>query len=43
LKKREGVIGAPEKPNVVLNKMVVAKPTPAAAKIAARKMPGSKT
>jgi DNA-3-methyladenine glycosylase II len=43
LKKREGVIGAPEKANTVLNKMVVAKPTSAAAKIAARKMPGSKT
>jgi DNA-3-methyladenine glycosylase II len=42
LKKREGVIGAPEKTNAVLNKMVVAKPTPAAAKIAARNMPGSK-
>src|SRR6202451_4060150 len=38
LTKREGVIGAPEKTNAVLNKMVVAKPTPAAAKIAARKM-----
>jgi len=43
LKKREGVIGVPEKTNTVLNKTVVAKPTPAAAKIAARKMPGSKT
>src|SRR5271169_2112078 len=38
LKKREGVIGAPEKTNSVLNKIVVAKPTPAAAKITARKM-----
>jgi DNA-3-methyladenine glycosylase II len=42
LKKREGVIGATEKSNAVLNKTPVAKPTSAAAKIAARKMPGSK-
>jgi DNA-3-methyladenine glycosylase II len=42
LKKREGVIGAPEKTNAVLNKAVVAKPTLAAANIPAARMPGSK-
>ncbi len=40
LKKREGVIGAPEKANAVLNKMPVAKATSAKAKITAAKKPG---
>jgi DNA-3-methyladenine glycosylase II len=44
LKKREGVIGAPEKANAVLNKSPVAKATSAKIKItAAGKPPGSKT
>src|ERR1700723_2333356 len=43
LKKREGVIGAPEKTNAVLNRMPVAKPTSAKTKITAEKKPGSKT
>src|ERR1700723_2364759 len=43
LKNREGVIGAPEKTNAVLNKLPVAKPTSAKAKITAEKKPGSKT
>jgi DNA-3-methyladenine glycosylase II len=42
LKKREGVIGAPEKTNVVLNKLVVAKRTSAKGKITAGKKPGPK-
>ena len=46
LKKREGVIGAQQKPNAVLNKMPVAKRSSAKAKIAAAKLsektPGSK-
>src|SRR3984885_13923731 len=42
LKKREGVIGAPEKTNAVLNRMPVAKPTSAKTKITAAKQPGSK-
>src|ERR1700704_5325691 len=43
LKKREGVIGAPEKANAVLNKSPVAKATSAKIKItAAAKPPGSK-
>ena len=46
LKQREGVIGAQQKPNAVLNKMPVAKRSSAKAKIAAakpsRKTPGSK-
>ena len=40
LKKREGVIGAPEKTNAVLNKPPVAKATSAKAKITAAKRPG---
>jgi DNA-3-methyladenine glycosylase II len=43
LKKREGVIGAPEKTNAVLNKLPVAIPTSAKVKMAAGKKPGSKT
>jgi DNA-3-methyladenine glycosylase II len=43
LKKREGVIGGPAKPNAVLNRKVVAKRSSSKAKIAAGKMPGSKT
>jgi DNA-3-methyladenine glycosylase II len=47
LKKREGVIGGTEKPpqkaNAVLNKISVAKRSSAKAKIAAAKLPGSKT
>src|SRR5271156_4534294 len=44
LKKREGVIGVPEKTNTVLNKTPVAKATSAKIKItAAAKPPGSKT
>ena len=43
LKKREGVIGAPEKANAVLNKLPVAKQTSAKIKITAAKQPGSKT
>jgi DNA-3-methyladenine glycosylase II len=42
LKKREGVIGDPQKPNAVLNTMSVAKPSSAKAKIAAAPQPGSK-
>jgi len=42
LKKREGVIGAPEKTNAVLNKLPVAKATSANAKITAAKNPESK-
>src|SRR5277367_5327837 len=42
LKKREGVIGAPEKTNAVLNKLPVAKQTSAKAKITAAQKPGSK-
>ena len=42
LRKREGVIAASSKPNAVLNKMVVAKPSSSKARIAARKPPGSK-
>src|ERR1700710_104208 len=42
LKKREGVIGGPQKPNAVLNKISVAKPSSAKAKIAAAKLPGPK-
>src|SRR5580658_6389706 len=41
LKKREGVIGAPEKTNAVLNKLPVAKQTSAKRKITAAKQPGS--
>ena len=47
LKKRDGVIGGERKAeaeaNTVLNKIPVAKPSPAKAKIAARRKPGSKT
>jgi DNA-3-methyladenine glycosylase II len=43
LKKREGVIGGAPKANDVLNKIVVAKRSSSKAKIAAGKMPGSKT
>jgi DNA-3-methyladenine glycosylase II len=47
LKKREGVIAGTEKlqakPNAVLNKISVAKRSSAKAKIAAAKLPGSKT
>jgi DNA-3-methyladenine glycosylase II len=42
LKKREGVIGEPPKANAVLNKISVAKPSSAKAKIRAAKQPGSK-
>jgi DNA-3-methyladenine glycosylase II len=42
LKKREGVIGGPQKPNAVLNKLPVAKRTSARKKITAAKLPGSK-
>jgi DNA-3-methyladenine glycosylase II len=42
LKKREGVIGAPEKTNAVLNKLPVAKQTSAKAKMTAGSQPGSK-
>jgi DNA-3-methyladenine glycosylase II len=42
LKKREGVIGASEKTNAVLNKLPVAKQTSAKAKITAGNQPGSK-
>src|SRR3954469_21104334 len=43
LKKREGVIAVPEKPNAVLNKMPVSKRSPAVAKIKpVRKIPGWK-
>jgi DNA-3-methyladenine glycosylase II len=42
MKKREGVIGAQEKTNAVLNKIAVAKPSSAKAKIGAGKLPGSK-
>ena len=42
LKKREGVIGGEPKVNAVLNKIVVAKPSSAKAKIAPAKLPGSK-
>src|ERR1700682_1543682 len=42
LKKREGVIGEPPKANAVLNKISVAKPSSAKAKITAAKQPGSK-
>jgi DNA-3-methyladenine glycosylase II len=42
LKKREGVIGGQAKTNVVLNKPPVAKPTPAVAKITARKSTSGK-
>jgi len=42
LKKREGVIGGEEKANTVLNKISVAKPSSAKAKITAAKQPGSK-
>src|SRR6202047_48964 len=43
IKKREGVIGGKEKANAVLNKIPVAKSSSAKAKIAAAKLPGSKT
>src|SRR6266850_458220 len=42
LKKREGVIGAQEKPNAVLNKISVAKRSSGKAKITAAKASGSK-
>jgi DNA-3-methyladenine glycosylase II len=42
LKKREGVIGGEGKANAVLNKISVAKPSSAKAKIRAAKQPGSK-
>jgi DNA-3-methyladenine glycosylase II len=42
LKKREGVIGAQEKPNAVLNKISVAKRSSGKAKITAAKTSGSK-
>jgi DNA-3-methyladenine glycosylase II len=42
LKKREGVIGEPQKANAVLNKPPVAKRTSAGKKIMAAKLPGSK-
>jgi DNA-3-methyladenine glycosylase II len=42
LKKREGVIGAAEKTNAVLNNLPVAKQTSAKIKITAAKKPGSK-
>jgi DNA-3-methyladenine glycosylase II len=42
LKKREGVIGGAGKANAVLNKISVAKPSSAKAKIRAAKQPGSK-
>jgi DNA-3-methyladenine glycosylase II len=41
LKKREGVIQGAAKPNAVLNKSVVAKPSSSKAKIRAARMPGS--
>jgi DNA-3-methyladenine glycosylase II len=41
LKKREGVIGGPQKANAVLNKIPVAKRSSTNAKIAAAKLPGS--
>src|SRR3984957_19727886 len=41
LKKREGVIGVAGKPNAVLNKTAVAKPSSAKRKITAAKQPGS--
>src|ERR1700726_2297201 len=41
LKKREGVIGGPQKANAVLNKIAVAKRSSAQAKIKAAKLPGS--
>jgi DNA-3-methyladenine glycosylase II len=40
LKKREGVIQGAAKPNGVLNKIAVAKPSSAKAKIRAARMPG---
>jgi DNA-3-methyladenine glycosylase II len=43
LKKREGVIGGQQKANVVLNAISVAKRSSTNAKIAAAKLPGSKT
>src|ERR1700682_4383149 len=43
IKKSEGVIGGREKANAVLNKIPVAKSSSAKAKIAAAKLPGSKT
>ena len=43
LKKRDGVIGAPEKTNAVLNNLPAAKATSATIKITAAKKPGSKT
>ena len=43
IKKREGMIGGTEKANAVLNKVSVAKRSSARAKIAAAKLPGSKT
>lgn len=43
IKKREGAIGGTEKANAVLNKVSVAKRSSARAKIAAAKLPGSKT
>jgi len=42
MKKREGVIGGEPKANAVLNKIPVAKPSSAKAKIGAGKLPGSK-
>src|SRR3981081_2199989 len=42
VKKREGAIGGEPKANAVLNKIVVAKPSSAKAKIAPAKLPGSK-
>jgi len=42
-KRREGVIGVEPKANAVLNKLAVAKRSPATAKIPAAKPPGSKT
>jgi DNA-3-methyladenine glycosylase II len=42
LKKREGVIGGPEKPNAVLNNVAVAKRSSGKAKIIAAKTSGSK-
>jgi hypothetical protein len=41
LKKREGVIGGPQKANAVLNTIPVAKRSSAEAKIKAAKLPGS--
>jgi DNA-3-methyladenine glycosylase II len=42
LKKREGVIGAQENPNAVLNNVAVAKRSPGKAKIATAKASGSR-